>query len=101
MYYCQKPEGLNLNEYNNIKLNNIKIGDSLSYQIEFWTYIYSYIKNDNFRGGKIEWTHFTRIDISINSQDDSYIDIICYPYSDELRHEIKEEKNINSMNGFL
>ena len=92
MYYCQKPEGLNLNEYNNIKLNNIKIGDSLSYQIEFWTYIYSYIKNDNFRGGKIEWTHFTRIDISINSQDDSYIDIICYPYSDELRHEIKEEK---------
>ena len=38
MFYCQNPEGLNLNEFNNININNIAIGQLNSYMIEFWIY---------------------------------------------------------------
>ena len=90
IFYCQKPDILNLNEYNNIQLNNIEIGSTTSYMIDFWVYVYSYIDNNNFRGGTIEWTHFIKIDIYLNNEDNNYLDIICYPYSDELNYEIKE-----------
>ena len=91
MFYCQNPEGLNLNEFNNININNIAIGQLNSYMIEFWIYIYSYMQNSNFKGGSIEWIHFIKIDINSNSNDDNYIDIICYPCSDEINYNIKEE----------
>ena len=90
IFYCQKPEILNLNEFNNIKLDNIEIGSSTSYMIDFWVYIYSYIDNNNFRGGSIEWTHFIKVDIYTKPDDNNYLDIICYPYSDELNNGIKE-----------
>ena len=90
IFYCKKPDFLNLNEYNNIQLNNIEIGSSTSYMIDFWVFIHSYIDNNNFKGGTIEWTHFIKIDIYLNNEDNNYLDIICYPYSDELNNEVKE-----------
>ena len=41
IFYCQKPESLNLNEFSNIKIENIAIGQSTSYMVEFWFFIHS------------------------------------------------------------
>ena len=91
IFYCQKPESLNLNEFSNIKIENIAIGQSTSYMVEFWFFIHSYMNNNNFKGASIEWTHFIKININTNDINEEYLDILCYPYSDESKYEIKEE----------
>ena len=90
MFYCQKPYILNLNEFNNINIGYISLGSSTSYQIEFWFYVFSYISNSNFNGGIIEWWHYIKININKNSENDNYLDITCYPYSDENLNGIQD-----------
>ena len=79
-FYCEKIDSINLNEYNDIIINNIGMGGSTGYMIEFWVYIQSYIDNSNFGGLTINWEHFIKIDINYHDKD--FLKIDCYPYSD-------------------
>ena len=91
MFYCQKPDSLNLNEFNNIRLN-VELGTT-SYMIEVWIYVYCYISNDNYLGSSINWWDFIKITIDKNPIDNNYLDITCYPYSREAENEIKDSSN--------
>ncbi len=88
MFYCQEINSLNLNKYNSIELNNIKLGTSNSYQMEMWIYVYSYIKNENFGGVEIVWKNFIKIDINYNNINTEYLIIKCYPYSENTNYVV-------------
>ena len=92
MFYCQEINSLNLNKYNSIELNNIKLGSSDGYQIEMWIYVYSYINNENFGGVEITWKNFIKIDINYNNINTDFLIIKCYPYSENTNYVV----NVNN-----
>ena len=92
MFYCQKPDSLNLNEFNNIRVN-VGLGSTTSYMLEVWIYVYCYISNDNYLGSSIDWWDFIKITVAKNTEDNNYLDITCYPYSKEEENGIKDSTN--------
>ncbi len=96
-FYCEKPDSLNVNEYDEITIPDIDLGSEKSYMVELWFYVHSYIKESNFKGVSIIWKNFIRIDFNYFSKE--YLSIISYPYSEDL--SIKYTNNSINFNKWI
>ena len=90
-FYCEKPDSININEYNDIIINDIGIGSDTGYTIEFWFYVESYIDNSKFEGVEIIWEHFLKI--NINYYQNELVKIDCFPYSDNNDKFVTDKSN--------
>ena len=76
--YCQKIPYQDFNIYSELQFTNISYATTNEYSIEFWYFIYEYVKENHiFNEQSIQWTDHNKIVISKKDDNNVYVD--CYP----------------------
>ena len=76
--YCQKIPYQDFNIYSELQFTNISYATTNEYSIEFWYFIYEYVKENHiFNEQSIQWTDYNKIVISKKDDNNVYVD--CYP----------------------
>ncbi len=76
--FCEKIPYLDFSNIEPIKYSSDLITQTNEYTIEFWTFIYSYVYNSNFKGIHLEWNFHNKITLFF----DSDLKVTCYPIFD-------------------
>ena len=90
--YCEKIPYIDFSNTNDVIIDEVPSSDTEEYSLEFWTYLYTYKDETNFKGIYIEWNYHLKIELF---DEGGTPKITCYPIfiEDGMTNNIKDSKS--------